>query len=168
MLIGKQSSGTPNCCGWECKLIQPLRKTAENACLNQNLCMNVWVLRCAHSVVSNSATAWTVACQAPLSMGILQARVGCHALLQRIFPTQGWTPGLPLCRLILYHLSHQGSPRTLQWVACPFSRRSSQPRNQTRVSCIADSFFTNWAMREVLNRDIINLFSHCNFSVMYL
>ena len=37
-------------------------------------------------------------------------RVGCHALLQRIFPAQGSNPGLPRCRQILYHLSHQGSP----------------------------------------------------------
>ena len=36
--------------------------------------------------------------------------VGCHALLQRILPTQGWNPGFPHCRRILYHLSHQGSP----------------------------------------------------------
>ena len=36
--------------------------------------------------------------------------VGCHALLQRIFPTQGSIPGLPHCRWILYCLSHQGSP----------------------------------------------------------
>ena len=36
--------------------------------------------------------------------------VGCHALLQGIFPTQGSNPGLPHCRPILYHLSHQGSP----------------------------------------------------------
>ena len=36
--------------------------------------------------------------------------VGCHALLQGIFPTQGLNPGLPHCRGILYHLSHQGSP----------------------------------------------------------
>ena len=35
--------------------------------------------------------------------------VGCHALLQGIFPTQGLNPGLPHCRRILYHLSHQGS-----------------------------------------------------------
>ena len=34
----------------------------------------------------------------------------CHALLQGIFPTQGSNPGLPHCRQILYHLSHQGSP----------------------------------------------------------
>ena len=36
--------------------------------------------------------------------------VGCHALLQGIFPTQGSSPGLPHCRQILYCLSHQGSP----------------------------------------------------------
>ena len=36
--------------------------------------------------------------------------VGCHALLQGIFPTQGSNPGLPHCRRILYRLSHQGSP----------------------------------------------------------
>ena len=36
--------------------------------------------------------------------------VGCYALLQGIFPTQGSNLGLPHCRWILYHLSHQGSP----------------------------------------------------------
>ena len=35
--------------------------------------------------------------------------VGCHALLQGIFPTQGSNPGLLHCMWILYHLSHQGS-----------------------------------------------------------
>jgi len=35
--------------------------------------------------------------------------VGCHFLLQGIFPTQGSNPGLLHCRQILYHLSHQGS-----------------------------------------------------------
>ena len=38
------------------------------------------------------------------------AGVGCHALPQGIFPTQGLNPGLPHCRHILYHLSHHGSP----------------------------------------------------------
>ena len=36
--------------------------------------------------------------------------VGCHALLQGIFPTQGPHTGLPHCRQILYRLSHQRSP----------------------------------------------------------
>ena len=33
--------------------------------------------------------------------------------------------------------------RIFKWVAFPFSSGSSQPRNQTRVSCIAGEFFTN-------------------------
>ena len=58
-------------------------------------------------------TPWTVARQAPLSVGILQARI-------------------------------------LEWVAYPFSRGSSWPRNWTRVSCIAGGFFTVWVTRETL------------------
>ena len=137
------------------------------------------------SRVQQFAIPWTIARQASLSMGMLQARilqwvamsssrgsstpgieprspafqvdslsseppgkpkntrVGCHFLLQGIFLTQGSNPGLPHCRWILYRLSHQGSPRILESVAYPFSSRCSQPRNQTRVSCIAGGFFTN-------------------------
>ena len=39
--------------------------------------------------------------------------------------------------------------RILEWVAVPFSRGSSQPRDQTHVSCIAGRFFTDWPSREV-------------------
>ena len=74
--------------------------------------------------------------------------VDCHSLLQRIFSTQGSNPGLPHCRWIHYQLSHQGSPWILEWLAYSFSRGSSQPRNQTRVSCLAGMFFTSWATRE--------------------
>ena len=38
--------------------------------------------------------------------------------------------------------------RILEWVAYPFSRGSSQPRDWTQVSHIAGSFFTSWATRE--------------------
>ena len=38
--------------------------------------------------------------------------------------------------------------RILEWVASSFSRESSQPRNWTQVSCIANRFFTIWATRE--------------------
>ena len=37
-------------------------------------------------------------------------RVGCHSLLQGIFPTQGSNLGLLHCRWIIYYLTHQGSP----------------------------------------------------------
>ena len=38
--------------------------------------------------------------------------------------------------------------RMLEWVAIPFSRGSSRPRDQTQVSCIAGRFPTIWATRE--------------------
>ena len=62
-----------------------------------------------HSVVSDSVTSWTV-CSPPGSSVHgdspgKNTRVGCHALLQGIFPTQGSNPGLLHCRRILYHLS---------------------------------------------------------------
>ena len=68
-----------------------------------------------------------------------------------IFPTQGSNPGLLHCRQILYQLRHQGSPRILEWVAYPFCKGSSWPRNWTRVSCIADGSFTSWATRETIH-----------------
>ena len=43
--------------------------------------------------------------------------MGSHTFLQGIFPTQGSNPGLLHCRQILYQLSHEGSPKILEWVA---------------------------------------------------
>ena len=82
------------------------------------------------------ATPWTVSRQAPLSMRILQARILEWVAMptsRGIFPTQGSNPG---------------SPMILKWVAYPFSRESSRPRNRTGVSCIAGGFFTSWGTRE--------------------
>ena len=47
--------------------------------------------------------------------------VGCHAFLQGIFLTQGSNPGLPHCRWIPYHLSHQGSPSYISYILYIFS-----------------------------------------------
>ena len=79
--------------------------------------------------------------------------VGCYTLLQGIFPTQGSNPVLLYRKQILYWRS----PRILEWVTYPFSKGSSQPRNQTRVSCIAGRFFTSWANREANYGDICPL-----------
>ena len=38
--------------------------------------------------------------------------------------------------------------RILEWVAFPFSRGSSQSKDQTQVSHIAGGFFTSWATGE--------------------
>ena len=92
-------------------------------------------------------TSWTIPWNSPgQNTGVCSL-----SLLQGIFPTLGLNPGLPHCRWILYQLSHQGRPRTLEWVAYPFSGGSSQPRNQTGVFCIAGGFFMNWAMKEALS-----------------
>ena len=50
--------------------------------------------------------------------------VGSRSLLQGIFPTQGSNPGLPHCRRILYHLSHQKKPSTLK----SYIQRIPQPQ----------------------------------------
>ena len=76
-------------------------------------------------------------------------------LLQRVFLTQGSNLHL-LCEVKWKLLSYVQlfavhwilQARILEWVAFPFSRGSSQPRDQTQVSHITGRFFTSWATRE--------------------
>ena len=108
----------------------------------------VWSYSESHSVVSSSLQ----------SHGLYSQRnspgqntgVGSLSLLQGIFPTQEVNLDLLHCKQILYPLSYNRSSRILEWVAYPFSREYSRPRNWTGVSCIAGGFFTNWAMREAI------------------
>ena len=77
-----------------------------------------------YSVGLNSlGSHWTVAQQALLSMKFSRHRVGCHFLLQVVFPTQGLNPGLLHCRQILCHLSCQESPVSPQQI-CWMKRNS--------------------------------------------
>ena len=55
---------------------------------------------------------------------------------------------LTLCNPIDYTIDGILQARILEWVAFPFSKGSSQPRDWTQVFCIAGRFFTNWAIRE--------------------
>ena len=61
--------------------------------------------------------------------------MGCHSLLQGIFPTQGSNPGLLHCRQILNHLSHQGRPclhiSPLFWISFPI--RSPQSNEDSSL-----------------------------------
>ena len=101
-----------------------------------------------HSVPwGHSVTPWIYS---PWNSPGQNTRGGSLSPLQGIFPTQGSNPDLPHCRQILYQLSHKESPWILEWVAYPFSSKSSQPRNRTRVSCIVGGFFPNWAIRWAL------------------
>ena len=45
----------------------------------------------------------------------------------------------------VHRILHAG---ILEWVAFPFSRSSSQSRDQTQVSRIIHKFFTSWATEE--------------------
>ena len=94
-----------------------------------------------HSIISDSLRPHGV--YSPWNSPGQNNGAGNLSLLQGIFPTQGSNPGLPHYRQIFYQLSHKGSPRILEWVAYPFSRGSSQPRNQIGVSYITGRFFTN-------------------------
>ena len=80
-----------------------------------------------HLVVSNSLQPHGL--YSPWNSPDQNTRVGSLSLLQGIFPTQGLNPGLLHCGRILYQLSHQGSPRILEWVAYAFSSGSSWPKN---------------------------------------
>ena len=85
------------------------------------------VLCCAESLsgVQLFATPWT----SPPGSSVhgdspgKNSGVGCHALLQGIFPTQGSNPGLPHCQLILYHLKSG---------TCPTSKPKKEPAVSNR------------------------------------
>ena len=72
--------------------------------------------------------------------GILQARIYWSG---QPFSSPGNLPNprIKHCRQIPYCLK-KGSPRILEWIAYPFSRGSSPPRDRIGVSCIAGRFFT--------------------------
>jgi len=87
-----------------------------------------------------------MACQALLSMGILQSRILEWAAMpysRGSSQLRDQTQVFHIAGGFFYHLSHQGSPRTWERVAYSFSRESSQPRYRTQVFCIVGGFFTS-------------------------
>ena len=73
-----------------------------------------WKWKWSHSVVSDSLRPHgrlPTRLLCPWDFPCKSTGVGCHFLLQSIFPTQGLNPGLPHCRQMLYHLSHWRSPK---------------------------------------------------------
>ena len=83
------------------------------------------------SVVSNSMTPWTLACQAPLSMEFSRQNTGvCScSLLWGVILTQGSISGLPHCRQILYHLNHQGRLISSHQKLLELGREYEDPRS---------------------------------------
>ena len=119
------------------------------------------------------ATPWTVAHQAPLSMGFSRQEYwsGLPFPSPGDLPNPGIKPRCPSLQADALTSEPPGKPTTLcgpmdhtvhgilqarilEWVAFPFSRESSQLRDQTLVSCIVGRFFTSWATREAWSRHI--------------
>ena len=99
-----------------------------------------------------------------------QNRVGSLSLLQGIFPTQEWKPGLPHYRWILYQLSHKGSPRILEWVVYRFCMDLPDPGIKPGSPASQVDSLPNWSgkpssvnrVRECkLFRDVVWARVHC-------
>ena len=99
------------------------------------------------------ATPWTVAHQAPRSMAILQEKIlkwiaisfsrcvyACVCKYLCVYPCVYMCVYIPMHVYTCVYLFIY-----LEWVAFPFSRGTSPPRDWTQVSCIAGGFFTIWA-----------------------
>ena len=74
--------------------------------------------------------------------------VGCHALLQGIFPIKASNRGLLHCRRILYQLSYQGSPRDRYYYHCPLTECDSR---RGEITCPARSELTSQVALVVKN-----------------
>ena len=122
-------------CLW---MIVLMKFAEEETSSNSRFCAAY--VKWSRSVVSASATPWTVAYHAPPSVGFpgKNTGVGCHFLLQGIVPTQGSNPSLPHCRQTLYLLSHQGiwpQNRYLQWASFWNTATSEEHAFRMRVVC---------------------------------
>ena len=115
-------------------------KTTSQACLNKE----TRCLCCRHQVESNSfVTLWTTAHQAPCPWSILgkNTGVGCHFLLQGIFPGQEANPHLLFSRRILYH-----------WATCVY--HVSCKGTESNVNCL---FLLLLLIHVYLNNSYMNL-----------
>ena len=115
----------------------------------------MWVWK-SLSCVQLFATPWTVAYQAPLSMGFCRQEYwsGLPFPSPGELPNPGIEPRSPVLQADALpseppdYIVHGIRPEYWSGVAFPFSRGSSQLRDQTQISCIAGGFFTIWATRE--------------------
>ena len=88
-------------------------------------------------------TAFSIGGTCILSQFYLKVKVKSLSRVQLCDPVDCSPPGSSVHGIL--------QARTLEWVAMPFSRGSSQPRDRTQVSCIVGRCFNLWATREALN-----------------
>ena len=81
-------------------------------------------------------------------MGFSRQGVGCHFLLQGIFPAQGLSLGLLHCRQILYHLSHHcllSGLLIMQALSCLRTLKHARPSAWKTFSFLYSWLFFNQA-----------------------
>ena len=111
-------------------------------------------------------TPWTVAHQVPLSIGFSRQEYwsGLPCPLPRDLPNPGIKPKSPILQANSLPSEPPGKPKITAVGSSSLLRRSSQPRNQTRVSCIAGGFFSSWATREACFEILKSLKSRDSYS----
>ena len=116
---GDGQGGLACCSPWGCQELDTTERLNNNKMHAKSLQSCLTLGHAAHQTLSMDSPAKNTG-------------VGCHALLQGIFPNKGLNQGLPLCRWILYHLSHQGSQEStnggfLRGMYCVKWRRQWHP-----------------------------------------
>ena len=82
--------------------------------------------------------------QYPTILKLLQSLVHLRSVAS-VVSNSLWPQGLWPTRLLCHGILQA---RTMEWVAIPFSRGSSQPRDRTWVSCIGRGIPYHWLSRE--------------------
>ena len=103
-------------------------------------------------------------------------RVGCHAVLQGIFPTQGLNPSLTRCKQILYQQNHQGrSPHriltnSILFVSNSILIKKISPSLYTSPAqacyfllCLVNLTTQGGHLRVILNSSCCLLCNYCTF-----
>ena len=109
-----------------------------------------------------SALSWACDSLSSRLLGKLTEVSQCPVLIIIICVCLGARSCPTLCDPMDYTVHEILEARILAWVAFPFSRGSSQPRDCTQVSHIAGRFFTIWATREALKTWKEWLISFCS------
>ena len=126
------------------KLLKPSLQLQNKLCLQYH----IFVLKNKHYLLIAWMNAWHISKYSVLLLIQL-----CPILCD---PIDCSTPGSPAPGI--------SQARKLEWITIPFSRRSSQSRDWTQVSCTVGRFFTNWATREVMAQSIQYMFSSVQIS----
>ena len=101
-----------------------------------DLAAAIW---CLYQIPLKYTLKWFILCYLKFTLLKVKSEVA-QSCLTLCDPMDGSLPGS------MVHGIFQA--RILEWAAISFSRGSPQPRDQSRVSCIADGRFTIWATRE--------------------